>query len=386
MPTVGTGISPDVLATALQELMPSYSELFAKWHPVLDRIINKGNMDRSVLKGPFREFAVVTGGPGSVTQVVTGSEVIAGGRNQAAARGDTYAPRLIYAFDVPGKDLAEANGEMDLARIIQHYPELALADFHERISEQFAQGTGPGVAGFATLNGATTYSPNGAARSGAIKFGSRVAQQTGGAPLGTSDQRYGLTSGGTDGWYNQWGDIPAAGFAASNGRSTMRQVYFAAARQMKTMGPVDLLLGDEASYLNYLDSLDSQVRIISDSTKAGDRAPKQIRQGVKFLDADFYLEDSIDITSTAWNQAGDGTPNAPANAANDGVIYFINTACWHAYTLGHDASRETKGDFSVRGPFRIPEQDLFRYEIVLNMGIHTNQLRANGAVTGSAIA
>ena len=148
---------------------------------------------------------------------------------------------------------------------------------------------------------------------------------------------------------------------------------------MKTMGPVDLLLGDEASYLNYLDSLDEQVRIVSDSTKDGDRAPRAIKQGVKFLDADFYLEDSIDITNAAWNQGGGAGP------ANNGVIYFLNTATWHAYTLGHDANRETKGDFSVRGPFRIPEQDLFRYEIVLNMGIHTNQLRANGAVTGTAV-
>ena len=369
MPTVGTGISPDVLASALQELMPSYSELFAKWHPVLDRVINKGNMDRSVLKGPFREFAVVTGGPGQVTQVVTGSEVIAGGRAQKAARGDTYAPRLIYAFDVPGKDLAEANGEMDLARIIQHYPELALADFHEKIAEQFAQGTGAGVGGFATLNGDTTYSPNGAARQGAIRFQNRAGQE------GAGVLRYGLDSGTTNGWYNQFADIPGAGFAASNGRSFMRDVYFKCSRQMKTMGPVDLLLGDEASYLNYLDSLDSQVRIITDSTKAGDRAPRQIRQGVKFLDADFYLEDSLDITNAVWGAAAQG-----------GVIYFLNTATWHAYTLGHDANRETKGDFSVRGPFRIPEQDLFRYEIVLNMGIHTNQLRANGAVCGAAVA
>ena len=45
---------------------------------------------------------------------------------------------------------------------------------------------------------------------------------------------------------------------------------------------------------------------------------------------------------------------------------------------------ETKGDFSVRGPFRIPEQDLFRYEYVLNMGMYCDQIRANGVVTGGA--
>ena len=159
-------IAPDVLATALQELMPSYSELFTKWHPVLDRIVLKGNIDRDVLTGPYREFAVVTDGPGTVTQILTGSEVIAGGRNQNAVRGNTFAPRLIYAFDVPGKDLAEANGAMDLARIIQHYPELALGDFHERIARQMAVGDGLDVGGFLTLNGDTTYTPQGAARAG----------------------------------------------------------------------------------------------------------------------------------------------------------------------------------------------------------------------------
>lgn len=129
-------ISPDVLATALNELMPSYSNLFIKWHPLLEKVMEGGNMDRATLKGPKREFAVVTDGPGTVTEVATGTEIIAGGRSQNAHRGNVIAPRLIYAFDVPGKDLAEANGEMDLARILQNYPELALADFHELISNQ----------------------------------------------------------------------------------------------------------------------------------------------------------------------------------------------------------------------------------------------------------
>ena len=103
-------ISPDVVATALNELMPAYSNLFIKWHPLLEKIMEGGNMDRAALKGPKREFAVVTDGPGTVTEIATGTEVIAGGRSQNAHRGNVIAPRLIYAFDVPGKDLAEANG------------------------------------------------------------------------------------------------------------------------------------------------------------------------------------------------------------------------------------------------------------------------------------
>ena len=76
------------------------------------------------------------------------------------------------------------------------------------------------------------------------------------------------------------------------------------------------------------------------------------------------------------------TPSTGA-AAYDGEIYGLQTPTWHMFTLGHDSNRETKGDFAVRGPFRIPDQDMYRYEIVLMMGLHTSQLRANFAVTGA---
>ena len=359
-------ISPDVLATALNELMPSYSELFVKFHPLMEKVMLGGNLSRDALKGPKREFAVVTDGPGTVTQVNTGSEVIAGGRTQNAHRGNVVAPRLIYAFDVPGKDLAEANGEMDLARILQHYPELALSDFHERISKQLGTGNGEGVGGFCTLNGNTSFNPDGTARDG-------VLQQS----AASTNTVHGLlcsgAAGGISGWGNQYEDI---GSFAVNGRSQMRKAYFAASRQGKTMGPVDLMIGDEASYLNYIDDLDDQVRVVK---VEGDKAPPLVRQGVKFLEADFYLDDAIDTAAVA----ADGVTKLFSTAAQDGIIYGLKTPTWHLFTLGHDANRETKGDFALRGPFRIPDQDIFRYELVLMMGIHTTQLRSNFVVTGA---
>tara|TARA_R110000824_G_scaffold44478_1_gene129402 strand:- start:7148 stop:8224 length:1077 start_codon:yes stop_codon:yes gene_type:complete len=354
-------ISPDVVATALNELMPAYSNLFIKWHPLLEKIMEGGNMDRAALKGPKREFAVVTDGPGTVTEIATGTEVIAGGRSQNAHRGNVIAPRLIYAFDVPGKDLAEANGEMDLARILQHYPELALADFHELVSNQMGTGVGTGnVGGFATLNGSTTFNPQGAGtRSGFFEFA---------APGAQTNTVHGLAKASVAGWRNQYEDITSF---AVNGRSQMRKAYFAASRQGKTLGPVDLMIGDEASYLNYIEDLDDQVRV---SKVEGDKGPANVRQGVKFLDSDFFLDDSIDVSAATYT----GTPAA------DGVIYGFKTPTWNMFTLGHDSARETKGDFALRGPFRIPDQDLYRYEVVLMMGLHTTQLRANFAVTGAA--
>ena len=356
-------ISPDVLATALNELMPSYSEMFVKFHPLMEKVMQNGNLSRDALKGPKREFAVVTDGPGTVTQVDTGSEVIAGGRSQNAHRGNVVAPRLIYAFDVPGKDLAEANGEMDLARILQHYPELALSDFHERISRQLGTGDGSQVGGFATLNGNASFTPDGTARDGILQLSASSPHTVHG--LGCSGAASPIA-----GWNNQYQDISSF---AVNGRSQMRKAYFAASRQGKTAGPVDLMIGDEASYLNYIDDLDDQVRVVK---VEGDKAPPLVRQGVKFLDADFYLDDAIDVTSTKFT-AGDIT------AGQDGIIYGLKTPTWHLFTLGHDSDRETKGDFALRGPFRIPDQDIFRYELVLMMGIHTTQLRSNFVVTGA---
>ena len=361
-------ISPDVLATALNELMPAYSELFVKWHPLLQKVMEGGNLDKKTLKGPKREFAVVTDGPGTVTQVQTGTEIIAGGRTQNAHRGNVVAPRLIYAFDVPGKDLAEANGEMDLARILQHYPELAMADFHERISAQLGTGNGSQVGGFASLNGDASFNPDGTARDGFFEYA---------APAAQVNTVHGLVSpgatGGISGWYNQYQDISSF---ATNGRPQMRKAYFAASRQGKTLGAVDLMIGDEQFYLNYIEDLDDAVRV----TKIdGDKAPQDVRQGVKFLKADFYLDDSIDISVTTGGASG-GFNTA---AAQDGVIYGFKTPTWHMFMLGHDSSKETKGDFAVRGPFRIPDQDLYRYEIVLMMGLHTTQRRANFAITGA---
>tara|TARA_R110002110_G_scaffold162785_4_gene362267 strand:- start:5483 stop:6580 length:1098 start_codon:yes stop_codon:yes gene_type:complete len=358
-------VSPDVVASALNELMPSYSELFVKYHPLLEKVLKGGNMDRAALKGPKREFAVVTAGPGTVTEIATGSEVIAGGRSQNAHRGTVIAPRLIYAFDVPGKDLAEANGEMDLARILQHYPELALDDFHTRISNQIGTGNGSGVGGFMTLNGTTAtaaFNPQGETRRGILQDISPALQ---------AQTIHNITQADVSGWSNQFQDVTDPG---ANGRAQMRKAYYAASRQGKTLGPVDLMLGDEASYLNYIDDLDDAVRV---AKIEGDKSPANVRQGVKFLDADFFLDDSIDVTATDAAAA-----NYFSAQAQDGIIYGLKTPTWYQFTLGHDAAIETKGDFAVRGPFRIPDQDVYRYELVLMMGMHTTQLRANFVVTG----
>jgi hypothetical protein len=360
-------ISADVLATALNDYAPGLSETFMKYHPVFEKLLKKGQVDMDSLQGPLREFAVVSSGPGTTNQIIHGSEIIQGGRRQTGVRGESRAPRLIHAFDVPRKDLDEANGAQDMAKILENYPELAMGEFHEDLSSQLVTGAGTrNTGGFLTLNsgnaGAVTYSPQGVAKTGVFEYQ---------APAAQADTVFGIVkeggTGGVPGWYNQYGDI--AGFL-NNGRRTLREVFYRCGRQGKTKGTPDVLLADEATYHNYLEDLDDYVQVAS---VENDHTPADVRQGIKFLSGTLWLEDSLDISATQFA----GSP-----AAN-GLVYLLNTNTWQAYTLSQNGGG---GYFKTDGPFRIPEQDVFRYEIILYMGMYCNALRMNGAVTGGAVA
>lgn len=356
------GISVDVVASTLQDLLPGYSDTFTKWHPLLDKIVTAGNLTKKTLEGPYREFTVVTGGPGQVTQIKTGNEVINGGRKQLAERGNEYAPRMIYAYDVPRKDMAEANGKQDLAKIIKTYPERALHEMHEFLAQQLSMGDGANnMGGFFTLNGNKTYNPTGSTeRYGVLEFDASTSSQS----------VHGLTSSGTSGWQNQFGS--ATSFSV-DGIKTLREVYFKCQRQGRIADSgLDLMFCDEASFLNYMETLDEHVRTGSVESTDGKNYG---RQSIKFVGADLFLEDSIDISNAAFT-AGKGT---------DGVVYFINSGTFEAFTLGHNASMEGKGFFDQGSPLRIPDLDAYRFELILHLGIHTTQRRANGVVTGTAI-
>ena len=354
-------ISPEVLNDALQELAPTYSNLFERFSPVLQKIVEKGNIERNRLRGPFKEFRVITDGPGDVTQIIDGGEILAATRKDITAKGNTYGSRLIYSFLVPDKDMAEATGPADVEHIIKQYPEAALMDFHQRISKQLMNGNGTNVGGFLTFNGDTTYSPQGGVgRQGAFEFLAEATQST---------TAFNLQKNTVTGWFNGYRDISSM---ASDGISKIRQAYFGASRRGKMGGPVDLLLADEVSYTNYIDLLDDRI-IVEDSVK-GEAGAEDLKQGIKFLAATMYLEEFLDPTAATFGAV-----------ANDGVIYGLKTSTWHAYTLGSDAKMETTGDFAIRGPLRRPDMDAHQYEYVLYMGMFCDMLSANFAVTGGRI-
>jgi len=360
-------ISVDVLASTVIDLTPSFTELFLNWHPLLKMITERKNMEFTMSAGSRKEFAVITGGPGTTTEIASGSETIAGGRNQRGQRGSTFAPRLIHAWDVPLKDLADGNGETDLARIIDDYPITALCEWQQQLVQQLATGAGNNtLGGFPTFNGDATFNPGGVgARAGFFEFAAIAAQ---------ANVVHGLSAATVTGWQNQYGDITSF---ATDGRAVLRREFLRASRKAgKVLGKCDLIASDETTYLNYIEDLDDQVQV---AKVTGDVTPGDLDQGVPFLSGKttIYLEEAIDITDAAFTTVG----------AQNGVAYGLNTKSWHGYALGHEsggADKETKGLFELRGPFRLPTQDAIRFEYVLNMGLFCRQRRGNFAVTGGA--
>lgn len=352
----------DVLAATVQELMPGLNETFVTDHPLMHQMVENGNIDKEQNKGPYREFTVLSGGPGTSTTVSTGSELVAGGRKQNAQKGNCYATRIIHAFDVPGKDLAEAFTPQGLAKLVKEYPVAALDDFKQEVARQFGSGNGDGVGGFLTLNADATYNPNGTALPGVFEFAARASQ---------TDTVFGLIkeggAGGVTGWYNQYARISAM---AVDGRKKIRQAYFAAGRQGKSKGPVDLMIGDVTSFEAVLEDLDDAVRIVA--VKEGDTVARQSRQGIKFNQADFWEDDAIDLTQFT------------TGGADTGVIYGFKTPTWNLIAFGENQQMETKGFFDMRGPIRHPTQDMWRYEYVLHAQIFCTDLRCNFVVTGGA--
>lgn len=355
-------ISNDVLVTALQELLPGYTESWTLFHPAFDAIVKSGGGKRTV-NHPFVEFVILPEGPGTVTSIIAGDEHIAGGRRQSSVKGNAYAATMIYAFDVPAEDLRMANGPADVAELIKKYPEAALMDFEERIARQLVMGDGAGVGQFFTLNGDTTYNPKATgAQQGMLEFV---------APSAQTSTRFGIVSNSIVNWHNQHAHTTSMG---ADGLKKIRKAYWDASQQGGSAGMhCDIMLADRDSYDNIVDELSTFVQFVKRDAdvKKGDPVPYRMREGIAMHGAVLYPEPQMDRSLFV-------TPDA-----TEGVIYGLCSDTLKMFTQG-SGNKTTGGDFELRDVGRLPYQELFRTEYVLSMGAYSTDLRRNFTVTGTA--
>lgn len=366
----------DVIHSTLVHLMPKFEELFQVGHPVLEKLHKGGKIEKVQLKGPTVEFTVVKGGPGSVDPIRYGNETLGSVRRNQALRGSEQGFRAIYHFDIPNKDLAEASGEHDFARLIDQYPAMAMADMMEMFARQLARGSfssgsdpqGTGMDGFTTLNGLQSYNPQGTARSGIFQFATSQTSTVHGLPCA------GAALNPTPGWAPQHGSI---GSFSVDGLTMLRKLTTRANQQGAKLdgGGIDLLMGDEASFHNYVDALDDKVIVIDNiSNPAGKFANRECVKAPN--GADFFWEPAIDLTdTTSFNTA----------ATQSGVVYGLATDYWVWFNLGNNSDKATKGNFDAPKPIAIPNQDAWHYRIVAYANLYCRSLRNQFTMTGGAL-
>jgi len=359
-----TTFSPDVLVAGLQRVEEAQGSTFDLYHPAFSKVIDAQGTPPT-LPSLYTEFGLVPVSPESITTVLHGTETIKAGRRQGSVKGNSFATRMIYAYDVPAKDLADISSAEDLVGIIKKYPMRAKLGFIEKLVKQFVMGGVADLPGFLTLNGEASYSPNGASRSGVFEFEDPTTQ---------SDTVFNVQKNSIDGWYNQYRHIN--GYMAQ-GRKQLRRAFHDCAEQGSNLfGKVDCILADRVSYDNYVDELEGF--IAQDRTKiSGDPGPteEEFREGVPF-----FMGGKTRIYSEVHIKPSDfATPNA-----QKGVMYGLNTQTWRMYTKG-DNEKTTNGWFAHREAHRADRQEVFIYETVVHLGMYCFDLRRNFVVTGAAV-
>lgn len=367
--------SADVLNSTLQELDTDFTSTFVQDLPFLRKVLERSKRD--TFKGPYREFGVVTGGPGSYKKVNYGDELLQSGRRQNSSKGNVYASRIIYHYAVPNLDLAEISNAAVLADIIQRYPAEGLQEIKQDVTAQILRGAASAgtlatvsnandLDGIMTFNGLQSYtpSPTAGSRGGFFEFAAKASQ---------SNTVYGLTSegsgSGTTGWYNEYESI---GSMFSDGPRKLRKLIQRTSRNGLVGGKIDCLLSDEESMHNYVEAEGEKVRTVvmkDDAVKFSGEGDTVMIQG-----AEWTWDESIDLSdTTAFSNA----------ATQSGVIYGLCSADWEILTHGA-SSKETKGWFEFVDVGPHPDQDMHNFRIVMHFQPYCKQRRRQFCATGGA--
>lgn len=364
----------DALNLATIHLLPKLEQLFFDDHIFLRKII-EGGLDRRRTGGEYAAFDVAIDGPGTVAKLLTGAESYSYGRRNIVRQARVYIPTHIYSWAVEGEALRHAHGPTGIENLLKLYPRMATLDYQQRTVAQMLTGNGAAASidGFVTLNGDTTYNPDGTALNGILDFQTRATQTD---TVENLVKEAGV--GGITGWYNQFGSVTSF---ATDGKDTMRAVYNACRIRSAGYGPPDIGLTDATSFNNYYRSLDDQVRYSAPRPKtqgeegvdAGD-----LNEGLMFHNMALYEDPSIDDNTAQFTTATVG-------GVFTGIMYFLNTKTWFMLSLGGDAEYETKGMFDVRGPFKLEGRDAWGWENVTAFQLACRFLKANGCLVGSAL-
>lgn len=373
--------SAELLATTLVHLEPKITDLWTRSTPAFSYFIGKkagqasGQIPKFKLEGPYMEFMVAKGGPGSMQTFETGDELITAGRRQQHLRGSEFTAYMMYTYNLPGMELSDSGGKMDIGKVVETGPLRSLEDMRQIMNRQLVAGTSfvgtdpvsNGATGLITLNGNAGYSAKGTSRTGILKAAT-VANQTGsthGLPEASA------ASNPTAGWYNQYDAISSFSVDGMRKYRTMIQTINSQGVGLEGEG-VDLVLCDQGTYQNMLEALDDKIQLIDKVDYP--LARHLTNEGFRLNGVDWYFEPDINLTDTAAFSATQRT----------GLAYILTSSNWHMfYNEGHK-SQVGGAFFDMKDWILLSDMDAYQFRIKCNFNFYCDSKRHQGVLVGGA--
>lgn len=372
--------SVDIINSTVPGLRNTFEDAFSTYNPFVKALLTK--MVKEPTTGPYIEFNILTGGPGRVTNLYGGAELLYTGKANIVEKGNEYPMRWDYSFGITGKDIDEIEDAKDnvvkkgkIADLLQANHLAGITDVASGFAQQFFMGNfsagtntrDNGSKGMVSLNGNTGvgyYSQSsGTARTGILEFAA-PASQTGTVHNIPSK---GAASGAVDGWYNQYSVVTGSG----DRRSVLRSTKSLCDRQGADRGAsIDFMFSDPESRAAYVSDL-TEHTMYGTVESGKDPVTVKAREGLVFGGDKrclWFDDDHIDITdSTCF-----------PGAAAEGVTYMLSSEDWRLFST----TREKM--FTWRKMVKNPFQDGYIQEMLFHFNMYCISRRTQAVVVGTA--
>ena len=295
-------ISADVLNTTYRRLKGPLLETFMRRTPFLDALYNNGKVREEINGGTTIERAIMTGSPSTVRGIFNGLELLSLTRAQRTEQLKVEPHRMAGAIAIPGKDLAENNGDAGVMKLIEKYPEAFMNSLNLCLESYLLTGTIPAgnhtvrsvaeLYGFCTLFGGFTSGVKTGTDNGILQFA---------APADQTVDIHNVASNNANKWINQYSAISSWN---SEGLKMINQLI----RLVNHYGMgsrASLGFVDPDTMSNFEETKQSHVRIsVVDDKLSKDDTSTLVHKGVTFhesLDMDRAL---VASTSPAADGSG----------------------------------------------------------------------------------
>lgn len=355
-------LSAEALNAGLQMLVAGYSETFTEYHPAFSEFAAKGTSKE--LGEAYISWSIVPEEPGTITEMVTGNELIATGTGGSSRRAHEYVSTAIYGLEILGEELRQVSTKADITKLLRDRPARGMKGFKNVFAKHFAVGGVSSLPGFVHLNGDRTYNPHGlGARTGIISFAAR-ASQTG--------NLHGITRNTVQGWSNPQGEISSF---LTDGLETFRDVVWdiqeEGGEQGDGKGPT-LGFCSRDHFANHISRLDDQVIYIK-TAESGDWAPDRYRDGIVNTGVRLYVEKAF--TASEFTTA----------AAQEGVCVLLTPEEW-MWMHKNGSGTAGGGTFQMSPAIHHPDFDKLTYRIYHTFGAACKSPRKQGAIVGGGRA